>query len=217
MAKVTAPLLSFGARGQIGKSAVFATWKGVNYARQHVVPANPQTVAQQANRALFAFLREMWKRAPAGLQAPWTAFAAGKKFTNFNKFIGENQRLIGSDADLDNFEASPGALGGLPPDAAVSAAPGAAGTFQVTVTAPTAPDGWTLVGASCVAIPQQDPHGLFNDVITYSEDLITPYVVLFAGLTAGATYVWSTWLVWTKPDGTTAYSASVTGTQAAHA
>jgi len=44
MSKLTGPLLSFGARGQIGKAMVTSTWKGVPYARQYVVPANPQTV-----------------------------------------------------------------------------------------------------------------------------------------------------------------------------
>ena len=47
MAKLTAPLMSFGARGKLGGSLVYSAWKGVNTARQLVTPANPNTTAQQ--------------------------------------------------------------------------------------------------------------------------------------------------------------------------
>ena len=57
MAKLTGPLLSFGATGQIAKTMVVGTWRGIDYARQYVVPANPRTTAQQANRTRFALLR----------------------------------------------------------------------------------------------------------------------------------------------------------------
>jgi hypothetical protein len=217
MAKVKGPLLSFGARGQIGKSAVFGAWRGIAYARQHVVPANPQTTAQTVTRTTFALLREMWKLAPAGLKEPWDAFAAGRPFTGMNKFVGENLRVLRGDPDMGDFIGSPGARGGLPADSVVLSAPGAAGTLQATVVPPAAPDGWTLVGASAVAFLDQDPAAIFDGVITYSEDLVAPYVVLFADLTPGESYIVSAWLVWEKPDGTLAYSVSTTGTQTAHA
>lgn len=217
MAKVTAPLLSMGARGQIGKSAVFAKWRGVAYARQHVTPANPQSADQTTIRSTFALLREMWKRAPAELIAPWNAFATGKPVLGLNKFVGENVRVLKYEADMDNFIGSPGAFGGLPGSAYVSTAPGAAGTFQVAITSPAAPTGWTLVGGVAVAFPQQTPDGIFDDVISVDTTAGANPVLTFAGLTAGGTYVWSAWLEWTKPDGTTAYSSSTTGTQVAHA
>ena len=132
MAKVTAPLLSMGASGQIGKSMVLGNWRGVKYARQHVVPANPQTVAQQTNRTSFAQLREMWKLAPAVLRAPWDAFASGRKFTGMNAFVGENLRVVGKQADLSNFLGSPGARGGLPPQGIAVAAGAASGEVTLT-------------------------------------------------------------------------------------
>jgi hypothetical protein len=52
MAKLKAPLLSFGASGQIAKSLVYFPWKGLNAVRQHVVPANPKTALQVAQRSL---------------------------------------------------------------------------------------------------------------------------------------------------------------------
>lgn len=46
MAKVTGPLFSMEARGALGKALVFSGWKGVQYVRQFVTPANPQSGAQ---------------------------------------------------------------------------------------------------------------------------------------------------------------------------
>jgi hypothetical protein len=50
MAKLKSPLMSMDARGSLGKQIVFGNWKGVNYARQHVTPANPKTTAQENQR-----------------------------------------------------------------------------------------------------------------------------------------------------------------------
>ena len=50
MAVVTAPLLSFGARGQLGKAIVHFGWKGLSVVRTYVVPANPQTSGQTTQR-----------------------------------------------------------------------------------------------------------------------------------------------------------------------
>src|SRR3989304_2004372 len=50
MAKLNAPLMSFSASGQIAKALVFSTWKGLNIARQFVVPANPKTTPQTTQR-----------------------------------------------------------------------------------------------------------------------------------------------------------------------
>ena len=50
MAKLKAPLLSLGAAGAIGKSIVFFPWKGLDVAREYVVPANPKTDPQNTQR-----------------------------------------------------------------------------------------------------------------------------------------------------------------------
>lgn len=50
MAKLKAPLLSLGASGAIGRSIVYFPWKGLDCAREYVVPANPNTAAQQTQR-----------------------------------------------------------------------------------------------------------------------------------------------------------------------
>ena len=50
MAKVKAPLFSFAASGKLADSLVFFPWKGIDCARQYVIPANPKTTAQQTQR-----------------------------------------------------------------------------------------------------------------------------------------------------------------------
>ena len=51
MAKLKAPLLSLGASGALGKAIVFFPWKGLNVAREYVVPSNPKTTGQTTQRS----------------------------------------------------------------------------------------------------------------------------------------------------------------------
>ena len=53
MAKLKMPLMGMEASGQLGKTLVYFNWKGLNCARMHVTPANPNTAAQQARRTLM--------------------------------------------------------------------------------------------------------------------------------------------------------------------
>lgn len=50
MAKVKAPLFSFGASGKLAKSLVYFGWKGLNVVRSYVIPANPKSTAQNTQR-----------------------------------------------------------------------------------------------------------------------------------------------------------------------
>ena len=51
MAKVNGPLFSFSARGKIGDALVFTPWKGLNNVRRYVIPSNPQSTGQVAQRS----------------------------------------------------------------------------------------------------------------------------------------------------------------------
>lgn len=213
MAKVTGPLLSFGGSGQIGKAAVFGSWRGISYARQYVVPANPRTTAQQANRTRFALLREMWKLAPAALRAPWEAFASGRPFLPFNKFVGENNRLLNGEEDFATAIMSPGARGGLPPIAVAAATGGAAGEIDITVTPPASlPEGWALVEVGAAAFPQQNPVGLFAGPLQAGTSADPEVAITLGGFEAAAPIACFGWVVYTKPDGRLAYSGSLYST-----
>lgn len=211
MAKTRAPLLSFGGSGQIGKTMVMSSWRGIKYAREYVIPSNPQTESQQFVRTTFALLREMWKLAPSELLATWNSFAQGRPFTGMNKLVGENIRVLNGEMDMSNFIGSPGSKGGLPPvDMALSVA-GGAGEIAVDFTAPAAPPGWTLTKSVAVAFPQQAPNGIFQTPLVQQFAVAGPWDLEFTGLEAG-TYVVSGWLVWTKPNNELAYSVSLTDT-----
>lgn len=210
MAKLTGPLMSFGARGQIGKGLVVASWRGIKYARSYVQPANPRTTAQQTNRTRFALLREMHKLAPALVRAPWDAFASGQPFTGVNKFVGENNRLLNGSATMLPAIMSPGARGGLPPVAVVAANGAADGDVTVTVTVPDVlPDGWVITGARAAAIVDQDPSGVFSGPFVAGSDDAAPYEVALTGFSAGQDIIAYGWIEYEKPNGQAAYSVSL--------
>lgn len=56
MAKVNGPLMSMDASGKLGDAIVFSKWKGRNYVRQLVTPANPQTADQKTVRSILGTL-----------------------------------------------------------------------------------------------------------------------------------------------------------------
>lgn len=81
MAKLKAPLFSFGASQQIGKALVYFGWKGLDVVREYVVPSNPQTTAQTTHRAyLTAVVAAIHAAQALGAQpltqADITAYAA---------------------------------------------------------------------------------------------------------------------------------------------
>ncbi|MBA7535571.1 hypothetical protein ES705_27829 [subsurface metagenome] len=54
MAKLKAPLMSLGASGALGKALVFFPWKGLDVVREYVIPTNPRSTKQTAQRNLLA-------------------------------------------------------------------------------------------------------------------------------------------------------------------
>lgn len=215
MAKTSGPLLSLGARGTIASTVTFSNWRGVGYARQRVIPANPQSASQTITRNAFTYASGLWKIATALAVAPWDRFAQGQALTGRNAFIGEFVRLVGSDTDLLNMIWSPGAKGGLPATS-ISVTPGSE-QLQIDFVTPTAPTGWTLDSAIAAVTENNDPQSDAVGVITSGEDDVTQATVTLTGLTAAQEYVVGGWLRWLKPDGSVAYGASLedTGTPTA--
>jgi len=208
MAKTTAPLFGFGATGSLAKSIVFANWRGVSYARRHVVPANPKTTGQVLTRDIFTNQETRWKQGGPLMRAPWDRFAVGQKFVGRNSYIGKNINILRGDANLDQYIGSPGAKGGLPPASLVLTTV-AAGGIEAVVTTPAAPTGWTLTAVVCCALKDQTPEAVVADVVQEGEDLVAaPYQVDFTGL-ATVAYQVAAWIRWAKPDASVAYGASI--------
>ena len=90
MATLHAPLLSFSASGKIAKTMVMQKWKGLNVARQYVVPANPQTAAQTTQRALMASVVASFRNYFTNVlgRGAWNrlATASGEAMSGFNAF-----------------------------------------------------------------------------------------------------------------------------------
>lgn len=207
MTKTTAPLLSFSASGQIAKTQVYSSWKGIPYARRYSIPANPKTADQQETRNTFTWLNNVWKYMPAGAISAWQAYAKVSRFTDRNGWIKVNLSNLRSEADLTNFVFSPAANGGLPA-AAIATTPGA-GQITVTLTAPSLPVGWSISKAIAAGIRQQDPQTGTLFVVTSAEDAATPFAPILTGLTAGQVYVVGGWFEFVKPDGSFAYGQAL--------
>ena len=211
MAKITGPLLSLGASGQIGKTLVFAKWRGVGYVRQYVVPANPQTVAQQLTRNTFATIRSMFKIASTIARAPFDAFATGRPLLGVNQYLKSNILAMLGDVNMDNFVSSPGARGGLPPDSVIVTTGVGSGEIDIAVNEPSIPTDWTLTAAQAVGFPDQAPDVAFVGPMVEGEDVATPFSITLAGLGSGVACQGSAFLKWLKPNGDIAYSVSITG------
>lgn len=214
MAKTKSPLLSISAQGQIGKSQVYASWRGVPYVRQHVVPSNPRTAEQTTTRGTFSGLVALWKLMGALAVAPWTANASGRPYTNRNQFIKDNLPDLRGEVDMLNFQGSPGALGGFPLSNIAGAGGVGSGEIDATLTTPPEPTDWTIASLTAIAVRDRDPATIPSELVTEATEGAPvadgDNVITLSGLTAGADYVVSGWIVWTRPDGRTAYGTSLT-------
>lgn len=214
MAKVKSPLLSIGAQGQIGKSQVYAVWRGVPYVRQHVTPANPRTVEQVTTRGTFHALVQLWKFLQGLSQAPWTANARGRPYTDRNKIVQTNLPVLRGQADMTNWVGSPGALGGFPLANLAAVGGAASGEIDATLTTPPEPTDWTITSLTVQAIRDRDPVDLPAEIVQEAQELAPvadgANAITLDGLAAGQDYVISAWIVWTRPDAQTAYGASLT-------
>ena len=220
MAKITGPLLSLGARGQIGKSQVYAQWRGVPYARQLTTPRNPNSAEQQKTRGVFGALMQLWKLLDTDAVAPWAAWIKGKPMTTRNAFAHANVGAMRGQTDRTDFTASPGAAGGIPSTSVSATAGSNSGDIDVTVVAPDAPPDWTLTSIVAFAMQDGDPATDVPQPVATGK-LTSPTAgssnsVTISGLKAATLHVVTGWLVWTKPNGSLAYSPSrtTTGTSA---
>lgn len=213
MAKTTAPLLSFGARGTIAKTQVYANWRGIAYARRYAIPSNPQSAEQTKTRSTFSWLQAVFKLLAPNVQSAWVAAAKGRPLTDRNLFAKDNlAHLRGTTLApvtvITALESSPGANGGFSP---ASMTPTDSGTHHITVTMvrPDVPDGWAVVMGHAIAIKQQNAKTGTDYASVYGNDDSDPEVIVLDMVIAG-TYVASGFYEFTKPDGTTAYGPSMT-------
>lgn len=81
-------------RNKLGEQVVFSIWKGRGYMRQYVIPANPQTTAQQAHRDVHRKLVKRWQAVidTDAKKAVWNEYALPELISGYNKFIKIGRR-----------------------------------------------------------------------------------------------------------------------------
>jgi hypothetical protein len=89
MARIDLSPLVSDVRGKVGDT-VFSKWKGTNYIRTRVTPANPNTTAQQNVRDAMARLVSIWQELDADLKAAWDVWGATLQISGFNGFVKKN-------------------------------------------------------------------------------------------------------------------------------
>jgi hypothetical protein len=91
MAKTIMPLASARASGQLAKMLVYFGWKGLNVVRGYVIPSNPNTAGQQAQRTVFTNAVDKWHdTAMIALdKTAWNLFATtfAEIMSGFNVFV----------------------------------------------------------------------------------------------------------------------------------
>jgi len=210
MSKVTAPLLSFDASGQIADTLVYASWKGRPYARKYVIPSNPNSAGQQLTRNTFKFLSKLFQYMPTAALGAWDLYATNSRFTAVNGFMKQNVGPLRDETDLLLAVLSPSAGGGIiATDMTLTPA-----STQITVdlTAPTLPTGWTIDAGWAMAVRNVDPQtSEIYDVATGS-DAATPFSIVLTGLTDTEEYVVGGWFEYTRDNGKKAYGLALSDT-----
>ncbi len=109
MAKISAGILS----KTVGKVAgvVCSTWRGVNYIREKVTPANPNTEAQQTVRTMFSKVVAIAQQLlVAVIHTYWDVLQTGKKLTGYNRFCQANFNAMAGTFDETKIILSVGGL-----------------------------------------------------------------------------------------------------------
>ena len=89
MAKWKSPIFS-DIRNKLGENVVFSMWKGRPYMRSYVTPANPNSLKQQAQRALVANIVAMYQANVKGdesIAAAWDVEALPRLISGYNQFV----------------------------------------------------------------------------------------------------------------------------------
>jgi hypothetical protein len=111
MAKIPAGILG-RVSGKVG-DIVGASWKGIAYIRQYVIPANPNTAAQQVERTAFSDLVSLAKTLLGSiLQVYWDPFL--KSNSGWAHFIGLNRKLYTTPDDYSTVHIAEGILEATP-------------------------------------------------------------------------------------------------------
>jgi len=86
--------------GQAGKAGVFAKWKGRQYRRKYVIPANPKTTMQMAIRGFFTNAVDKWHLYHSLQRLVFSYLATGLVMSGFNLLVSRWQKAATTGATL---------------------------------------------------------------------------------------------------------------------
>jgi hypothetical protein len=106
MAKTKGGLFALSARGALGNSIVYSTWRGVDYVRQLVKPKYSGTVSQLALRDLIKKASQAWATSAtigvteidAAYKLAYNTAATGRSLSGFNMFMRDACNKNGNEA-----------------------------------------------------------------------------------------------------------------------
>lgn len=90
MVKLTGPCMSMTASGTLNNTLTFSIWKGRPYARQRVIPVNPQSANQTGMRCMFSFLSKQWDGLSTANKDSYDADAETRSISPFNSYMKRN-------------------------------------------------------------------------------------------------------------------------------
>lgn len=93
MARVTYSPLIVEMSGKCG-DAVFSRWKGIDYVRSRVTPANPQSDLQTAQRNALKHTLTMWQSIKLWGKKIWDHYATGYPWSGYNRYMDHNILLV---------------------------------------------------------------------------------------------------------------------------
>ena len=143
MVKVYGPMMSLDASGTLGNAVTFSKWKGRNYVRERVIPANPKSGAQVGRRSMFKFLSQQWASVATIDQATWQDLAEQLIASRFNGFVSANMTAWHN--FLTPSEASPATRIGTPSDNVLTAAAWEENRVKLTLSGSALGDAWGIV------------------------------------------------------------------------
>lgn len=86
--------------GQAGKAGVFARWKGRQYRRKYVIPANPKTLMQVWIRASFIAAVVKWHAYGSLQRLAFSYLATGLVMSGFNLLVSRWQKATAASTSL---------------------------------------------------------------------------------------------------------------------
>lgn len=181
MATTKGPLMSLDASGSVADTITFSKWKGRNYVRELVIPANPKTGLQTGVRATFKFITQVWASLSATIQGNWADLAKANAVTPLNEMIRDNQTRGRQDFGMkQDPTVAEGAVEAAPVGGAAAAQPK---SLKLTWTDSVGADDWcTEIYMSTTAGFTPSPANLIA-ILPHGDQVFT-----VTGLETGTTY-----------------------------